>query len=165
LNADAIRASELVLLTVPFDHAAETLKSHRDDFQPGSILVDITVPVSFKTGRVTYVEPAEGSASEQLQGFLPPGVPLVAAFKTEPAHLMLDPAAVLDCDSYIASDSKEAKQRVMSAASEINGLRPVDAGPLYNARAIERMTVFLIGLNRRYKVKTGRFRVLGLPPL
>jgi len=162
LNRDAVRGSSLVLLTVPFDHAAATLESLREDFEPGSVLIDITVPVSFDKGRASYVEPPEGSASEHLQKLLPSGVSLVAAFKTEPAHLMLDPEARLDCDTFVSSDSKEARDRVIEAIRSIEGLRPVDAGPLHNCRTIERMTVLMIGLNRRYKVRTGRFRVLGL---
>lgn len=161
-NQKAVAESELVLLTVPFEHAALTLESHRDDFQPGSILIDITVPVSFEKGRVRYLELPEGSASEHLVARLPEHVPLVAAFKTEPAHMLVDPQAALDCDTFVASDSKEAKSRVIEAISFIKGLRPVDAGTLYSARALERMTVLLIGINRRYKVKTGRFRLLGL---
>jgi NADPH-dependent F420 reductase len=161
-NRAAIAESEFVLLTVPFEHAASTLDSHRSDFQPGSILIDITVPVSFDKGRVRYVELPEGSASEHLLARLPETVPLVAAFKTEPAHLLLDPQAALDCDVFVASDSKEAKARVIEATGFIEGLRAIDAGTLYSARTIERMTVLLIGINRRYKVKTGRFRLLGL---
>ncbi|HWP43909.1 MAG TPA: NADPH-dependent F420 reductase [Blastocatellia bacterium] len=161
-NRTAIAESDLVLLTVPFAHAASTLESHRNDFQPGSILIDITVPVSFEKGKVRYVELPEGSASEHLASRLPETIPLVAAFKTEPAHMLLDPKAALDCDTFVASDSKEAKARVIEATSFIEGLRPIDAGPLYSARTIERMTVLLIGINRRYKVKTGRFRLLGL---
>src|ERR1044072_7833930 len=61
-NQTAIAESEFALLTVPFAHAASTLESHIQDFRPGSILIDITVPVSFEQGRVRYVELAEGSA-------------------------------------------------------------------------------------------------------
>lgn len=160
-NRQAVAASEMVLLTVPFDHATSTLEAHLGDFQEGSILIDITVPVSFEKG-ARYVEPAEGSASEHLKARLPESIPLVAAFKTEPAHMLLDPAAKLDCDTFIASDSKEAKARVIEAVRFIEGLRPVDAGTLASAGTLERMTVLLIGINRRHKVKAGRFRLLGL---
>jgi 8-hydroxy-5-deazaflavin:NADPH oxidoreductase len=161
-NQATIARSEFVLLTVPFAHAASTLEAHRQDFREGSLLLDITVPVSFEQGRVRYVELPEGSASEHLQAFLPSYVGLVAAFKTEPAHLLADTHEPLDCDSFVASDSKEAKTRVMDAIKFIEGLRPVDAGTLYSARALERMTVLAIGINRRYKVKTARYRVVGL---
>ena len=161
-NQAAIAASEIVLLTVPFAHAASTLEDHRQDFGEGAILIDITVPVSFEQGRVRYIELPEGSASEHLQSLLPEKIPVVAAFKTEPAHLLAEAHQPLDCDSFVASDSKEAKRRVIDAIKFIKGLRPVDAGTLYSARALERMTVLAIGINRRYKTKTARYRVIGL---
>ena len=161
-NRDAIAGSEIVLLTVPFKHAASTLETHYADFRPGSILVDITVPVSFEQGRARYIELPEGSASEHLQAPLPENVALVAAFKTEPAHLLAEIDEPLDCDSFVASDSKEAKARVMDAIGFIEGLRPVDAGALESARVLERMTLLAIGINRRYKIKTARYRVMGL---
>ena len=161
-NGGVIAESEFVLLTVPFAHAATTLESHAQDFRADAILIDITVPVSFEQGRVRYVELAEGSASEHLRARLPEQIPLVAAFKTEPAHLLADATAKLDCDVLVASDDKEAKARVMEAVKFIEGLRPVDAGTLYSARTLERMTVLAIGINRRYKIKTACYRVMGL---
>lgn len=161
-NRDVIAESHFVLLTVPFAHAASTLEAHRQDFRPGSILIDITVPVSFEQGRVRYVELPEGSASEHLSARLPEDVPLVAAFKTEPAHLLAEIDERLDCDCFVASDRKEAKAKVIEAIGFINGLRPVDAGTLYSARTLERMTVLAIGINRRHKIKTARYRIVGL---
>jgi NADPH-dependent F420 reductase len=161
-NRDVIAGSELALLTVPFAHAASTLEAHRQDFRDDSILIDITVPVSFEQGRVRYVELLEGSASEHLKARLPESIPLVAAFKTEPAHLLAEIDEPLDCDSFVACDSKEAKARVMEAITFIKGLRAVDAGTLYSARTLERMTVLAIGINRRNKIKTARYRVVGL---
>ena len=162
-NRAAVAESEFVLLTVPFAHAVTTLESHVQDFRAGSVLIDITVPVSFEQGRVRYIELPEGSASEHLRARLPESIPLVAAFKTEPAHLLEDPNAELDCDAFVASDDKEAKARVIEAIKFIEGLHPVDAGTLYSARTLERMTVLAIGINRRYKIKTARYRVVGLP--
>jgi NADPH-dependent F420 reductase len=161
-NREAIAGAELVLITVPFEHAASTLEAHRDDFREGSILIDITVPVTFDKG-ARYLELPEGSASEHLRARTPEAVPLVAAFKTEPAHLLVDPQEALDCDVFVAGDSKEAKLRVMEAIKQIEGARPVDAGALASARTLERMTVLAIGINRRYKIKTARYRVVGLP--
>src|SRR5215471_31218 len=114
-NRQVIAASDFVLLTVPFAHAASTVDAHRADFREGSVLIDITVPVLFEQGRVRYQELPEGSASEHLKARLPEAVPLVAAFKTEPAHLLAEINEALDCDSFVASDSKDAKARVMEA--------------------------------------------------
>jgi NADPH-dependent F420 reductase len=161
-NEQAVKEADFILLTVPFDFAASTLDALKEHFRPDAVVIDITVPVSFEQGRVRYVEPAEGSASEHLKARLPENIAMVAAFKTEPAHLLVDAAAKLDCDTFVASDSKDAKARVIEAIKYIEGLRPVDAGTLYSARCLERMTILLIGINRRNKIKTGRFRVFGL---
>ena len=161
-NKEIIARSKLALLTVPFAHATSTLEAHRHDFRDGTILIDITVPVSFEQGRVRYVELPEGSASEHLKARLPDNIPLVAAFKTEPAHLLAEIDEPLECDSFIASDSKDAKALVIEAVGFIQGLRAVDAGTLYSARTLERMTVLAIGINRRHKIKTARYRIIGL---
>src|SRR6185369_8221581 len=161
-NKDVIARSKFVLLTVPFAHAASTLEAHREDFLEGSILIDITVPVLFEQGRVRYMELPEGSASEHLKARLPETIPLVPAFKTEPAHLLAEIDESLDFDSFVASDSKEAKAAVIEAIGFIKGLRAVDAGTLYSARTLERMTVLAIGINRRQKIKTARYRIVGL---
>lgn len=160
-NGRVAAQCEFVLLAVPFEHAASTMEAHQQEFQPGTIFIDATVPVSFDQGRVRYAEPAEGSASEHLVARLRPDIPLVAGFKTMPAHLLEEADAPLDCDDFVASNSKEARTRVMEAMKAIAGLRPVDAGLLDSARTIERMTVLAIGINRRYKVKTARYRVIG----
>jgi NADPH-dependent F420 reductase len=161
-NQEAVAAADLILLTVPFEHAAPTIESLQEVFRDGSILIDATVPVSFEKGRARYLEPAEGSASEHLRARLKESVQLVAAFKTVPAHTLADPSQPLDCDDFVASDSEEAKLRVIEAMRFIRSLRPIDAGALESARAIERMTVLAISINRRYKIKTACFRVIGL---
>jgi NADPH-dependent F420 reductase len=153
---------DFALLSVPFQYAAATLNGVQDEMHPGSILIDATVPVSFDKGRATYAEPAEGSASEHLRAQLRGDIPLVGAFKTIPAHSMEALDEGLDCDDFVISDDREARARVIEAMQSISGLRAVDAGGLVTARTIERMTVLAIGINRRYKIKTARFSVIGL---
>jgi len=162
MNQLVARESDFVLISIPFEHAAGTVQEHQDEFKSGAILIDATVPLTFEKGRVRYVELPEGSSSERLRGVLKPEIPLVAAFKTMPAHLLEEPREPLDCDEFVAGDSKEDKARVIEAMGFIPGLRPVDAGALENARTLERMTALAIGINRRNKIKTARYRVVGL---
>ena len=154
--------SDLVLLSVPFQHAAATLDGVQQEIRPGAILVDATVPVAFEKGRASYAEPPEGSASEHLRARLRADIPLTGAFKTIPAHSMEALDENLNCDDFVIGDTTEARERVIEAMRAISGLRPVDAGGLESARTIERMTVLAIGINRRYRIKTARFSVVGL---
>ncbi len=161
-NAEVLADSEIILLTVPFDKAAALVQSLKQDFRAGHLIVDATVPLTFASGRAEYFEQGDRSNAELLAAQLPPGIDLVGAFKTIPARILAEVDLPLDCDVFVCGDSQSAKDRVMAVASLIPSLRPVDAGPLMNARILERMTVLAVQLNRRYKSKGARFRVVGI---
>jgi 8-hydroxy-5-deazaflavin:NADPH oxidoreductase len=161
-NEEVAAASRIAFLTVPFDHAVPLLDGLRLLFPPDSVLVDVTVPLVFESGRVSIRRLSEGSGSEHLKTHLPGHVEIVGAFKTIPAHLLEKPEEPLDCDVFISGDSAEAKKRVIEVVSRIDSLRPVDAGALSQALALECMSALAIGINRRYKAKYARYRVVGL---
>jgi NADPH-dependent F420 reductase len=116
----------------------------------------------FDAGRPRLAPPPEGSAAEHLRARLPDHVRLAGAFKTMPARLLEEVEAPLDCDEFVCGDSPEARQRTMALLARLPGLRPIDAGPLEAARALEHMTWLVVLLNKRYKSHAGRFHVLGL---
>ncbi len=160
-NREVIENCSLLFLTVPFRHAGETLKQHGAQFTSDQVLVDVTVPVLFDRGpRLLRLE--EGSGSEQLRGRLSPDVPLVATFKTMPAELLSELDVPLECDEFICSDSSQAKERVLRVLQRIEGVRWLDGGPLRFCRSLEGMTLLAIGMNRRYRVKGSRFKVIGI---
>jgi len=161
-NADAIARADIVVLTVPFAHAAATLEANRDRFRSGSVLIDVTVPVAFDKGVPKLVDLPEGSASEHLRLRLPAHVGMAAAFKTLPAATLAALDQPMDCDEFVCGDSPAARSRALELAGRIPGLRPLDAGDLDAARAIERMTVLAITMNKRYRIHGARFRVVGL---
>ncbi len=162
-NRSILRDCSATLLTVPFAHAAAILEAHRDDFRAGSLLVDVTVPVGFEGGKAAMIEVAEGSGAEHLRGRLRADVALAVAFKTIPAALLARPGTALDCDDFVCGDSPDARARTMDLLRVIPGLRPIDAGPLSSARTIEGLTLLAIRVNRRYKVREARFRMVGVP--
>ncbi len=161
LNSGLFSKCRLLFLTVPFQHAAPVLKEHRRDFQEGHVLVDVTVPLRFEKGpRLVPLE--EGSAAEHLRGILPREIPLVATFKTFPAALLQAIDTPLEGDEFVCHDSPDARDQVLSALRQIRGIRWLDGGPLRYCRALEAMTMLVIGLNRRYSSHEGRYRVLGV---
>ncbi len=162
VNGDMLASAQIVFLTVPADQVVPAVDSCREDFPPGLILVDVTVPAKFQEGQVEYLEPLEGSNAELIVTRLPQHVTLVGAFKTIPAHLLAELEVPLQCDIFVCSDSQEAREKVMEVARLLPTLRPLDAGPLRAARALERMTVLAIHLNRRYKKKGARYSIVGI---
>jgi len=161
-NSRVVETCETVFIAAPFEHAADLLASCRGHFRQGQIVVDVTVPLQFREKRLQLRELPEPSASEHLAGVLPEGIPLVGAFKTIPAHLLEDLSQRLDCHVFVCGDSPEARGRIIRIASGIEGLSPLDVGPLRQAATLERMTLLAIQINKRHRVHHSRFRVVGL---
>jgi len=162
-NADAVAEAGIVALCVPFESQASTLKSIAGAFQPGQLLLDATVPLATATGgRATRVLGVwQGSAAEQAQEMLPPGVKVVSALHTVAASHLRDLDHVFDEDVLVTGDDKDAKGQVAELISLIPGLRPVDAGRLEMARITEQLTALLISINVRHKTHAG-IKITGL---
>lgn len=163
-NASACYGAEIVVLTIPFEAHAETLKHLKSSFRPGQILVDATVPLAASVGGKP-TQPLgvwQGSAAQQAAELVPEGVAVVAAFHNVCADCLNDDSPV-DCDVIVCSDNKEAAKKVRELARKIPGLRAIDGGKLENARIVEQITALQIGLNIRHKGRAG-IRITGLPP-
>jgi 8-hydroxy-5-deazaflavin:NADPH oxidoreductase len=162
-NLAACAATDLIVLTVPFDGHATLLKQLKAALRPGSILIDATVPLAASVGgrasRTLGVW--QGSAAQEALELVPKGVSVVAAFQNVGAE-MLHGSGPVDCDVIVCSDNAEASQTVQQLAGRINGVRAVDGGKLENARILEQITALLIGLNIRHKGHSG-VRITGLP--
>ncbi|MGH9604002.1 MAG: NADPH-dependent F420 reductase [Terriglobales bacterium] len=163
-NADAVAATDLVVLTVPFSGHAEILKQLKTAFRAGTILIDTTVPLAAAVGgRPTRTLGLwQGSAAEQAAELVPEGVKVVAAFQNV-SHEALESASPVDCDVIVCSDDAAARQAVRELAEKIPGARGLDGGGLENARIVEQLTALLIGINVRYKAHAAGLRITGLP--
>lgn len=163
-NPEATAGAAVVVLTVPLSAQVEILKSIRNSFASGAILVDATVPLEIAIGgRISRtVTLWDGSAAQQAARLVPAGIPVVAAFHGLSAEALMTTNDPLDCDTLMCGDSAEAKAAVRELARMIPGVRAIDAGPLDNARLIESAAALLISLNLRHKVKHSGIRITGL---
>jgi 8-hydroxy-5-deazaflavin:NADPH oxidoreductase len=164
-NEEAAKRARTVLLTVPFRAQSENLNNLRYALQPGTVLVDATVPIAAAIGgRATRtVGVWQGSAAEQAAEMAPRGVAVVSAFHTVSASLLSDPEKEIDEDVLVAGDDRKAKEQLFELIERIPGLRPVDCGDLELARIIEQITAVLISVNKRHKIKHSGIRLTGLP--
>jgi NADPH-dependent F420 reductase len=143
-NRQAIGAAEVVVLAVPYP-AVDAVLDEAGDALAGKVLVDAT-------NRVDPADPGSvldgTSAAEQIQARVP-AAKVVKAFNTALAARQADP--VVDgvaLDGYLAGDDDQAKQTVAELVGSI-GFRPVDAGPLVMARALEALALLNITLQIR----------------
>jgi len=147
---------------VPFEGISELLQAQGTRFRPGALVIDLIVPLTFDGGVPGIADIAEGSATEFVRAHLPAGIHVAAAFKTIPASALGKLDTPLDCDEFVCGDSPGSRERAIDLLGRIPSLRPLDAGGLASARAIERMTALAIVLNKRYKVRDARYRVVGI---
>jgi predicted dinucleotide-binding enzyme len=137
-NAEAVAEAEIVILAVPFD-AVDGIASELESRLGGKILIDVTN--RFRP------EQLEGASNAELIQGMAPAPRVVKAFNTILAAHQADP--VIDgnqLDGLVAGDDDAAKQQVLALVESL-GFRPIDAGPLAMARALEGMALLNIALN------------------
>lgn len=162
-NADAAATAPVVILAVPFQSQAGTLRGIADALEPGQIVVDATVPLATAVGGqpTQTVGVWAGSAAQQAQALVPDGVRVVSALHTVSAASLWDLDHALDEDVLVCGDRRADKDVVIQLLDRIRGLRLVDAGRLEASRIVEQLTALLISINARHKVHAG-IRITGL---
>ena len=141
-NPDAVRQADLVVLAVPYSAVAD-IADEIADAAAGKIIIDATNALKPDLSGLAVTD---RSAAELLQERLP-AARVVKAFNTVFASRQADP--VVDgspLDGFYAGDDAEAKQTVAEFLTGI-GYRPIDAGGLSSARALEQMAFLNILLN------------------
>jgi 8-hydroxy-5-deazaflavin:NADPH oxidoreductase len=163
-NGPAAARASVVVLSVPFRSQVETLMALHDHLRQEQILVDTTVPLAAAvSGRATRTLGVwQGSAAQQAAEMVPEGVRVCSALHTVSAALLSDLDHALDEDVLVCGDRKADKAAVAALLQRVPGLRCVDAGRLEQARIAESLTALMIGINARYKTRSG-IRVTGLP--
>jgi NADPH-dependent F420 reductase len=149
VNADAMKRSEVVIVTLPPEVAVPVLEGLRDDLDPGQSVVSTVVPMT-RRKKLFYWTPLEGdeayggrSAAEAVQEAIRP-VPVVSAFQTVPAAYLNNIDAVLNVDVLMAGDDELALAKVSSLVRDIPNLRPLKVGPLENSKWVESITPLLL---------------------
>jgi 8-hydroxy-5-deazaflavin:NADPH oxidoreductase len=157
-NADAARAADLIVLTIPYSAIDDTLPLISEAAR-GKIVVSAVAPVEFREGRVVALRPEAGSAAQKVAQELPESR-VASAFQTVDAHSLASGES-LDTDILVTSDDADARHQVMDLASTLPGVRALSGGRLAGSRYIEEVTALLITLNRIYKVHSG-LRITGI---
>jgi NADPH-dependent F420 reductase len=143
-NSEAAQDADMVVLAVPAKAVASVLDEIAE-LVAGTIVVDPTNPVDEDREAILR---ASASLAEAVV-LLAPGARVVKAFNTVFASRLNHP--VIDgvpLDGFYAGDDATAKQVVADLLAEM-GFRPIDAGELLTARALELMAFLNITLNAR----------------
>jgi len=141
---EAAQDAEVIVLAVPFTAAAEVADEIHDQVA-GKTVIDATNPLNEDASGLAVTD---RSGAEEIQAQLD-GAHVVKAFNTVFAANQSDAEAGGEqLDGFYAGDDEGAKKRVAELLAAI-GFRPIDAGPLTAARALEQIAFLNISLNAR----------------
>jgi len=142
LPAAAVAWADVVVLAIPFAQVKTFAREHAPQLA-GKLVVDISNPFDqLPDNRIAGAELTAAAIGD--------GARVVAAFKDnfwETLPTPEDPGG-LPRDVHFAGDSDDDRQRVAQLVTDL-GFRPVDCGPLKNARALDAMVPLLVELDQR----------------
>ena len=147
-NATAADA-DVVVLATPWEAAIATV-GDLETVLHGKVVVSVANALVREGRDMLAVGPPRGSVAAGVQGRLP-GTLVAAAGHHLPAPVLVDLDRPVVADVLVCSDHAEATAQAMALLGSIPGLRPLDAGGLGQAAAIEAFTAVLVSLNIRYK--------------
>ena len=151
--------AEVVVLATPWESAIATLKPLRRQLE-GKVVISMANALIKEGREMLALIPPRGSVAAAVQAALPASL-VAAAFHHLPASEMEDLESGLEADVLVCSDHPEATVATEALVELMRGLRPINAGSLSQASAIEAFTAVCISLNIRHKVHS-TLRIAGI---
>jgi NADPH-dependent F420 reductase len=157
---DLAAGAHLVVVATPWDAAASTAASVAAELA-GKVVISMGNALSATDGELRAVIPPLGSVAAGVQDAVPEAL-VSAAFQHLPARTLGDLSGPIVGDVLICSDSQQALEATADLVRQIPSLRPLHAGSLATASAVEAFTAVLLGVNKRYRARTV-LRLDGIP--
>ncbi len=157
-NAGAAEA-ELIVVATPWESAVATVRSLREPLA-GKVVVSMANALVKEGREMLALMHPRGSVAAAVQAAIPDSL-VAASFHHLPASEMEDLGSGLVADVLVCSDHPEATASTVGLVERMRGLRPLDAGSLGQAAAIEAFTAVCITLNIRHKAQT-TLRIAGI---
>jgi hypothetical protein len=140
----AAKECDSAIVAIPFS-AIDSVSFLADELS-GKLVISVINPMKFENGMMSYgLE--RGSAAEMLAAELPKSR-VATAFNNITAGFFKKPG-ISRLDVVIAADSKEIFNETAKIVKSIPNLRPLYAGPLSEAQAVERITPLILNLAKK----------------
>lgn len=139
--AQASKEAEVAVFAIPYSALGSAARLARE--LSGKVVVSIVNPINVEGGLLQF-SLEKGSAAEELARLLPES--RVATAFNNVSSLFFDGDEVVPMDILVAAESKETYDQAAELVRSIPNMRPLYAGPLSQARVIERITPLVLNL-------------------
>ena len=157
-NIDAAKA-DLIVIATPWDAAATTARSVAEHLH-GKVVICMSNAIARVAGEFQPLVPPRGSVEATVQYVIQDSY-VAAAMHHVPANELGDLHEDVESDVLVCSDHIKATEETSELLGKIPGIRPLDAGGLSNATAIEAFSAVILQLNSRYKTRAA-LRFIGI---
>lgn len=148
---EAAAKCDVAVIATPWDSAATTAHGQERELR-GKIVVSMANALVRVGSEFQPLVPPRGSVAAHVQAAVPRSK-VVAAFHHLPATELGQIGEPIESDVLICGDDRDAVRTMLDISGHIPGCRPLDAGQLSNAMAIEAFTAVMLQLNVRYKTR------------
>ncbi|WP_136688280.1 NADPH-dependent F420 reductase [Halorhabdus amylolytica] len=145
-NPDATATADVVIAAVPAYHLVDTIESVAESLTAGTVLVSPAVGMRHDEAGMHYNRPGAGSVTALAADVTPEDVPVVGGFHNLAAGRLANLDVDLSMDVLLVGEDDDALETVAALTDAIDGLRPLEAGPIDNAAEVESLTPLLINL-------------------
>ena len=145
------RQCDVVVIATPWDSAATTAQENAAALA-GKVVVSMANALVRVGHEFQPLVPPRGASPPTCRPQCPDAVWWPRSI-TSPRPSSAISAQPIDSDVLICGDDPAAVETISEIVTNIPGCRPLDAGELSNATAIEAFTAVLLQLNVRYKTR------------
>lgn len=145
--------AEVVVLATVADSLVATAADLADHLA-GRVVVSMGNLLTRTDRGFAAVLPEHGSIAVDVQHAVPKAR-VVGAYQNLPARALAELDRGLDADVVVCGDDAEAVEAVIALTATVDGLHPLDGGPLVNCAAVEALTAVLLTVNRSRKAEHG----------
>jgi 8-hydroxy-5-deazaflavin:NADPH oxidoreductase len=150
--AQAAAQAEMAVLATPWSGTQSAVQLTGNDKLKGKLLIDVTNPLDFSTGKPQMVLGFPQSAGASVQAWLP-DAKVVKAFNTIGSHLFVKPSfADGQPDMFIAGNDAAAKQQAASIVQAFGWRKAIDMGDIGQSALLEALAMVWIsyGVSRNH---------------
>lgn len=151
--------AEIVVLATPWDSAAATASSLAKQLD-GKVVISMANALARQGDEFVALALPRGSVAAHVQAAVPAAL-VAAAFQHLPARSLARLDSPLTGDVLVCSDHEAAWEATAGLVERMGGLRPIHAGTLSAATAVEAMTAVLLEINVRYRARAS-LRLTGI---
>jgi NADPH-dependent F420 reductase len=161
-NLEIAKISDVLLLSIHYEHIEETCKQLSKHLRDGCIVISPIVPMNKTESGFVYIpiEHAKSSAAEAVARSLGTRFRTVASFHTISEARLKNLYEGLDSDTFVCGDDHDALITIKNLISEIAGLRHIYLGPLSISYQAEILTPMLLNSAHRNKIKNPGIKIV-----